>query len=504
MSDPVTILPPEPEGTAYALLFAVENYIEGGMGNVSYAENDATEIKTALLDLGYHEANIQLVVSAAATCASIRYSVKQLAGTAKEGDTVFFFFAGHGYTWQGQNYLMAHDTRRDDIEETAVSLQELFAIFAKSGCRHVMIFLDCCHSGLHVGGEERGVLEDFSTEELREYFKNADFCVVFSACNKGEKSYPSIQFKHGYWTYHLLCALRGEEPGLLDGQGRLRSISLQDYLRVEVPKQLALQSTERRRQNPKMFGDVSGSFAVADLSALLARRAAERKTNAVGLKDSILRSFETGSVRELSGFDKGKGHKPSTYYNRTSETWVAGLATGDLKEEMENYYQKILEAGIYKRKHIQYDPPADGGAAIRTSDFAFSITYSQSKDNPAEYDVVRELTRLNNPEILDEDWFNSLFQDVFDEVVVEFSGPLNVEKFIDVAEDVDELEVEYDAVATYCTLTLNGFAGTITVTVDGLTYRFHKAKTPREMAFQLQSASALLHGLPEMQNALPT
>jgi len=504
MKSQVAILPPEPEGTAYALLFAVENYLDGGMGNVSYAENDATEIKTALLDLGYNEANIQLVVSAAATCASIRYAVRQLAGTAKEGDTVFFFFAGHGYTWQGQNYLMAHDTRRDDIEGTAISLQELFAIFEESECRQVMIFLDCCHSGLRLGGDERGVLEDFSTEELREYFRNADFCVVFSACDKGEKSHSSIQFKHGYWSYQLLCALRGEEPGLLDGQGRLRSIALQDYLRVEVPRQLALQSTERRRQNPKMFGDVSGSFAVADLSALLTLRAAERKANAAGLKDSILRSFVTGSVRELSGFDKGKGHKPSSYYNRTSETWVAGLATGDLKGEMENYYQKIREAGIYKRKHIEYDPPADGGAAIRTADFAFSITYSQSRDDPAEYEVVRELTRLTNPEIFDEEWFNNLFQDVFDEVVVEFSSPLNVERFIDAAEDVDEFDVKCDAEATYCTLTLDGVAGTITLTADSLTYRFHKAKTPREMAFQLQSASALLHGLPEMQKALPS
>jgi len=502
MSSPVTVLPPEKECNAYALVFGLENYLEEKIGNVSYAERDASEIGNALRDLGYKDANVQLIINSAATCASILYEAKQLAGTAKEGDTVFFFFAGHGYTWQGKNYLMAHDTRRGDIEGTAVSLEKLFSLFSKSECRQTMFFLDCCHSGMHLGGEERGVLEDFSTEELRTYFRSANFCVVFSACDKGEKSYPSIQFKHGYWTYHLLRALRGEERGLLDDGGRLRSNALQDYLRVEVPRQLALQSTEKRIQNPKMFGDVSGTFAVADLSALLIRRAAEEKAQTVGLKDSILRHLGMGRVRELSGFDKGRGHKPPTYFNRTSESWVAGLAEGDLKDEMDKYYQKIRDTGIYKRKELEYDPPTDGGAAVRTPDFAFSIRYSQSEKDPAEYLVVRELSRLNNPALLNEAWFNNLFRSVFTEAVIQFSAPLDVEEFIDVAED-NGLDVGYDAGATYCTFSLDGFNGTVTFTADSLIYHFHNAETPKEIALQFQKASALLLGMPEIQKALP-
>lgn len=408
MSDSITVLPPENEGTALALLFGVENYLENKTDNVLYAERDATEVKTALLDLGYEERNIDLIVNTAATMASIRYAAKQLAGTAKNGDTVLFFFAGHGYTWQGQNYLMAHDTRRDDIEGTAVSLQYLFDLFAKSECRQVMFFLDCCHSGMHLGDEERGLMEDFSTPELQAYFKDADFCVVFSACDKGEKSYPSHEFKHGYWTYHLLSALRGDEPKVLDSDGRLRSTSLQDYLRVNVPRQLALQSTEKRKQNPKMFGDVSGTFVVAHLGALLERQAAERRAEAVGLKDSTLRRLQSGPVSELSGFDKARNHRPPTNVNGTTQGWVAGLAQGDLEVEMGKYFQKIRDAKVYRRKELQYDSPADGGAAIRTPDFASSITYSQSEENPSEYEVVQELTRLDNPELLDEDWFNEL------------------------------------------------------------------------------------------------
>ena len=503
MTDQITILPPERERTAYALLFAVENYISSGIGRVNYAERDATAIREALLDLGYEEANIQLTISEAATAASIRYEAKQLAGTAHDDDSVFFFFAGHGYTWQGRNYLMCRDTRLDDIEDTAISLQSLFDLFAQAVCKQVMFFLDCCHSGLHLGDDSRGVLEDFSAEEIKEYFRDADFCVVFSACNKGEKSYPSRQFQHGYWTYHLLRALKGEEPGILDAEGFLRSTKLQDYLRVEVPKQLALQSTARRRQNPKMVGDVSGTFVGADVGPLLQRRIAERQAEAVSLREASLRRIQSGQVRDLSGFNKARGHRPPTLVNSTSRSWVAGLAEGDIEAEMNEIFEKIRKAAGYKRKELIYDSPADGSASIRTPDFAFTINYSQCENDPSEYEVVQELTRLSNPETLESDWFNDVFKRVFNEAVVEFSGPLDVTEFIDLAEECRGLVVHYDKDATYCEITLKGFEGTITVTADSMTYRFRNAETPKEMAVQLESANTLLLGMSGMQKTLP-
>lgn len=503
MSEPLTVLPPEPNGKAYALVIAVEDYVGSGIGRVDYAEKDATAIRDALLELGYESDNIELILNSSATVASIRYYAKQLAGTAGEGDSVFFFFAGHGYTWQGNNYLMCRDTRIDDIEDTAIPLQNLFDMFAKSGCKQVMFFLDCCHSGLHLGDDSRGVLEDFSADELRDYFRDADFCVVFSACDKGEKSYPSRQFQHGHWTYHLLRALGGEEPGLLDGEGRLRSTSLQDYLRVEVPKQLALQRTDKRRQNPKMFGDVSGTFVVADVSPVIQRRIAEKEAESVSLKDASLRRIQVGQVRDLSGFDKARGHRPPTYVNSTSRSWVAGLAEGDIEADMDKVFEMIKNAAVYKRKDLVYDPPSDGSASIRTPDFAFSITYSQNEEDPSQYEVIQELTRLSNPETLDSDWFNDVFRSVFNEAVVEFSGPLDVEEFIDLAEECEGLDVDYDKDATYCRIRMDGFEGSIMITADSVTYRFRKAETPREMALQLESANTLLLGMSELQKALP-
>jgi len=78
-----------------------------------------------------------------------------------------------------------------------------------------------------------------------------------------------------------------------------------------------------------------------------------------------------------------------------------------------------------------------------------------------------------------------------------------VGQFIDVAEDIGELGVGYGAEATYCRLKIAGFAGFITVTSHAITFTFHKAETPKEMAVQLQAASGLLQGIPNVQKALP-
>jgi hypothetical protein len=497
------ILPPESNSKAYALLFGVEKYYEAGLDDVRYAEKDASAVRDALIAIGYLSDNVQLTLSSAATKTSIEYEVRQLAKCAQKGDTVFFFFAGHGYTLGGQNFLLAYDTRRDDIEATSVSLGYVFGHFDQSECRQIMFFLDCCHSGMRLVDGARGVLESMSQEELRKHFAKAEFRVVFSACDKDEKSWPSLKFQHGYWTYHLLQALTGEQQNLLDENGRLLSNQLQDYLSVEVPAQLALQSTEKRRQNPKMYGDASGTFVIADLSILLAKLEAERKLQAVGLKHSTLRAIHEGSVKELSGFNKAMGHSVPKFYSATTSNWVAKIAQADLKEEIEEYFQDVRRTKIYSSKNLEYDPPTGGCAAIRTPDFEFTVSFSQKEDTPSEYEVTRELTRLNNPEILEEDWFNNVFQGVFDEAVFEFASRIKVTEFIARAEQIAAFNVSYDGGRTFCTITTNGFDGRITVTADFLKYEFDNADTPREMALQLQVAHALLLGTPEMQKALP-
>lgn len=240
---------------------------------------------------------------------------------------------------------------------------------------------------------------------------------------------------------------------------------------------------------------------IADLSALLAKAAAQAQAASLSLKHITLRRTATDSIKRLSGF-RG-GHKVPDYRSQRTEEWVSELAEGDLRDEIETFFEGVKNSGVYKSRDIKYDSPANGGASIRTPDFEFSISYSQSEQYPGQYEVRYELLRLNTPEILDTDWFNNLFRRVFDEAVFEFSGKVNVEKLIDRAEEIEDLSVDYDGNRSYCSIRFSGFEGEVTVTEDSLTYSFRRAETPKEMALQLQAAQGVLLSIPAMHKALP-
>ncbi len=497
-------LPPIREGgRAHALLFGVEHYDDPEFDRVAYAERDASEISKALLALGYAAADVKLIVNEQATTTRIDHEISDLAGRAEANDSVFIFFAGHGYTYNGINYLVGRDASRKNVPGTSVSLRDMFGVYHGSLCRQVMFFLDCCHSGMKLAAEGRDILEVMSHEELKDFFGAAEFQVVFSSCDKGELSYPSNQYQHGYWSYQLLRALRGELPHLLDEHNLLRSTRLQDYLRVEVPKQVALQRADNRSQHPKMYGDVSGTFVIADLTSVLTKREAERSLRTSGLKHITLRGIESGSVRNLSGFDKAKRHTVPTTHSSSTRSWIPTLAEDELKEEMEEFFAIIRKTRRYKNKDLVYDPPSGGGASIRTPEFHFSSSYSQSETDPAEYRRVQELVRLNEPALLEEEWFNNMFRGTFNTAVFEFSSSLDLIEFIDKVEEINGLDLSYDAERTKCTITLNGFDGKVFVRPDSVICRFNGEKTPKEIAVGLQKIQAGLLQLPGLSKALP-
>jgi hypothetical protein len=492
---------PAPAGKQFALIVAVESYLDKGLDNVTYAEKDAIAMAEATSTLDFQT---DVILSKEVTNTTLQYSIRQIAKTAGKDDTILFFFSGHGYLYDGKSYLLAHDSRRDDIENTATSIAKILEMFDGSECKKVMFFLDCCHSGMHFADEARGILDLMSQEELRNYFDKSEFRVVFSSCDKNEYSYPSNTFQHGYWTHHVLQALRGEKPELLNQQGILTSTALQDHLRHEVPKQLSLQSLDNRKQNPKMYGHVSGTFPVADLSSVLAKKQADRYVASLGLKRFTLLGTESGRVRDLRGFTRDKGHKEPTYHSDKSRSWVPGLAKEELTDEIDQFFKTVRDTKLYDNESLKYDAPSDGGAGIRTPDFHFDIGYSQSKSDPAKYVITRELLKLSNPSLLEAEWFNKLFDGIFERAKFEFSGKLDVNAFVNKAEKVKGMTVEYNGTRTECRITTDAFDGEIIVRERSMVYKFASATTPQEMIEELKTAHADLLSVPDLQSALPS
>ncbi len=58
------------------------------------------------------------------------------------------FYAGHGFSKNGHNFITCYDTDPDDLEETSIKLKDLLDICGKSACKRIVFFLDSCESGI--------------------------------------------------------------------------------------------------------------------------------------------------------------------------------------------------------------------------------------------------------------------------------------------------------------------------------------------------------------------
>lgn len=119
----------------------------------------------------------------------------------REGDNLWFFFAGHGVRYEDQDYLMPIDAYSGNVKGTAIPLHYITERLRRCGADNVVLLIDACRSragkrdGVGIGEEQQqGVITLFS-------------------CSPHESSYEIEELQQGAFTYALLESLRlqGEE-----------------------------------------------------------------------------------------------------------------------------------------------------------------------------------------------------------------------------------------------------------------------------------------------------
>jgi len=447
----------------YALVVGVELYMEAKrIPQVTYAQRDAEEMSAVLKALGYEV--VVLLLNDGATKGRVLSMAKELADVGAKGDQLLFFFAGHGLPYDGRNYLLCHDTFPNHVEETAVSIRELFDRFSQSKARQRMMFLDCCHSGLTESEGARSFIDTLDENELREQLNDGEHCVTFSSCGKDEKSWPSNEFKHGHWTYQLLRALRGDVPTVLKG-GLLLSGNLQDFLRTTVKKEVAIQS-HGRVQTPKKWGEEDGTFIVADISPILATKERERETAFGEVKRAVFEFINSGDIKKLAGFKKH--HTVPTEISFYTKNFVQGIAAPAIDEEVEEAFRAVSSSKKYADLDIR-----DRVSGITTPDFKYSVRYEQDEDDPSRYVFTRHLEDISDPCLLEEPWFREYFGNKFDAIELSFFKSQPIAKVIAQAEKIPGFDVSTDRYRSYCSIEHPDFDGHIYILPDSVTFQFN-------------------------------
>lgn len=248
-----------------ALIVGLETYrtdAANQIETVAFARADAEAFRDLVADIfAAHRPEITLRLDEQATHATLVNDIKGLAFGLGENDLFVFYYAGHGFHDASGNRLTTWDTAPLNIEGTTLSVaDDLLAHLRLSAGEKVLAFVDACATGFKPLG--RRVITPLDTAEFGHLLQSAQFSASFLSCRPGEQSYPDADLGQGIWTHYLMKALGGDAPEAVGPAGFITNVSLQDYLRQEVPRHVANHPHLAGVQTPEAVVTTTNTFAI--------------------------------------------------------------------------------------------------------------------------------------------------------------------------------------------------------------------------------------------------
>jgi len=218
----------QPQGPSHSQLLGVvvgvDTYAESKLV-LQYAKSDAARVKAALdanLAGYYGKGMIHLtpLLDADATADKIELELKKAIANASKGDTVLFFFSGHGLQGGDQHlYLTSSGFRSSDPAGTGLSWSRIASVLLNSEAR-IIVVLDACHSGLS-GIESFATNDDFARAQSD--FKSP---MVILAASKGRQiAYEGEKWKGGVFSFALESLLLEPSGDVQKGARRVLDVS---------------------------------------------------------------------------------------------------------------------------------------------------------------------------------------------------------------------------------------------------------------------------------------
>jgi len=473
------------------LIIAVENYHDAkNLNKVKFALDDATAFFDSLIKLGCNKSKLQYLPDNLATKTTIKEKIKEISQYATASDTIVFYYAGHGFYHNGKNLISCVDTSLTSLPTTTISIHFILSAFEKSKSNKVIAFLDCCHSGIEFSEIERSPVNEFSTDDLKYEYANAEHLAVFASCKSNEKSQADINRKHGVWSYYLIEALSGKAKGIYDG-AILFSDKLQKYLADNTFQRVKMITPEKKNQTPVKYGkETKEKFIVADLTKVFVEKEIKASVKGIKFEKATILSSEDDWVSNLPGFKPN--HKPPKEISSYHDGWIKSIATELIEEELNNIAKELRLKLKYKRKDIEEPVIENGAGQLSTVDFDYVIIIEQSKEKADKFILTRSIENFKNSDILNNPDFNKIFKHTFDELELRLSRKLNVESVIDKIEEIDNEElisVDYEQTdTTNCIITIKGFDGQIVLTENTFTIQMNQKESPQNLVLSCQGA----------------
>ena len=223
----------------WALIIGIADY-EGTSSDLSHTDDDAQEMRDVVLQAGYPEENVRLLLNSQASKSAIRDAIDWLLANEEAGDEVLFFFSGHGFRTADTKGLDT-DEETDGYDEGIRAYDQgarivdgwLRARFAQLDSQRCAFLFGSCHSG--------GMFDD--DDDLQGAGR-----IILSACKANQLSWDYGSLDNTLWSYYCV------DEGLLDGN----AASLEEAHAYAYPRVVA----KRSDSQPQLSDNVDGDFVL--------------------------------------------------------------------------------------------------------------------------------------------------------------------------------------------------------------------------------------------------
>lgn len=245
---PASANSPWEAGKKYALVVGIDDYQNESVTDLQCATSDAKLLKSTLVQAGqFPEENIFLLTSDSTgesskpSLTNIVFRLEWLREIVGPGDTLVFYFAGHGVSMDSETFLLTEEADQRSKNTLMVSSlpgRVLNQLLKDAGAQNTLVLLDACRNDPTAGrGDANNMLSETLARGL--VFKplpapaaglERNTATVF-ACSEGERSWEWGDKNQGFFTYYLAEALK---QGAYDTQGQATLQGLVAYLREKV------------------------------------------------------------------------------------------------------------------------------------------------------------------------------------------------------------------------------------------------------------------------------
>jgi uncharacterized caspase-like protein len=256
-------------GRKYALIVGISQfkYQEGWISNLRYADADARLLAEFLQSPSggrFPKENLRMLINEQATLQNFRGALDSFVSQPGPDDLLLVFLASHGGPDEQapQNlYFIMHDTRRDQMTETALAMKDLQSLLQQNVRANRMVLLvDTCQSAGLIETPEvrtRGRFNNLSSLYAEKLIYQEEGKAIITAADVNEGSQESAKWGggHGVFTWFLIEGMRGKADTNTD-----RLVTVGELFRFVRQK---VNADTQFTQNPRMLLGTNENLALA-------------------------------------------------------------------------------------------------------------------------------------------------------------------------------------------------------------------------------------------------